>query len=165
MPQWLASAKPTNRILQGPPDTPLLDVEIGANATAADMVPGRIVIHDAIDGDVKEAAAKARNPIGVLEVKSGMLVTDAYAVGDDAVIIPRSSGARVVLTLITGSVAVAPGDSVVTAANGKAAKQAVGGAGLQGTVVAHALETQDPTSADKACLCELSSSAEPEAAS
>lgn len=141
-------------------------MEVGANATAAKMLPGRFVIDDTIDGDVKESGAKADNCIGVLEVKSDMQLADNYAVGDLANVISRHENARVMILLVSGGAAVAPGDPIVTAADGKGAKQAVGAMGAQGTVVAHALETQDPSSGpDKWCLVVLSDSAEPAAAS
>lgn len=165
MPQWFDTVRPVNRILQGPAKTEIWEMEVGANATAAQMVPGRFVIHDTTDGDVKEAGAKADNVIGVLEVKSDMQLADAYAVGDICNVIPRHENARVMVLLISGGGAVAPGSPLVTAANGKAALQAVGAMGGQGTVVAHSLETQDPSSGpDTWCLAVLSDSAEPAAA-
>lgn len=162
MPQGFV--KPTNRILHGPSYVEPTEFEIGANATAAKCVPGRLVIDDTTDGDVKEAGANADNILGVLEVDAGMAITDAYAVGDPCRVI-TTIGARVVLTLVTGGAAVAPGDPIVSAADGKASKQAVGAMGAQGMVVAHALETQDPSAADKACLCRLALVSEPAAAS
>ena len=160
MPQGLT--QPSNAILVA--GTPVYrEVEIGANATAAKMLPGRLVIHDATDGDVKEAAANADTILGVLDVEAESLITDAYAVGDQARII-TNPGVSVVLTLVSGGAAVAPGDPVVSAADGKAAKQAVGAMGAQGMVVGDAQETQDPSSADKKCIVKLTFSAEPAAA-
>jgi len=164
MPQYAPSIKPVNRILQSPPDVEILEMEVGANATAAKMLPGRLVIDDTTDGDVKEAGANADNVIGVIEVQSGMLLADNYAVGDPISIIPRHSGARVLLTLVSGSGAVSPGDPLVSAADGKAALQAVGAMGAQGTVIAHALASEDPSAADKTVVAVLSSAAEPAAA-
>lgn len=161
MPQYFGTLKPVNQILcGGQPDVELLSFEIGANATAAQMVPGRFVVFDTTDGDVKEAGAKAHDVAGILEVTSGMKVTDAYAVGDECLVIPLSSGARVLATLVSGSGAVAPGSKVVTAANGKAALQAVGGAGTQGDVVGKAEATEDPSAADKTCIVTLIDGAE-----
>lgn len=160
MPQWLV--KPSNAIYSGGPYYPV-EVEIGANATAAKMIPGRIVIDDTTDGHVKEAGAKAANVLGVLDKQPDELYTTAYEVGDQA-LMHKTPGTRLVLTLVSGSAAVAPGDAIVSAADGKAAKQAVGAMGAQGMVVATALETQDPSAADKRCLCELVMSPEAAAA-
>jgi len=160
----MATAKPTNRILSGPEWVEITEWEVGANATAAQMVPGRFVIDDTTDGDVKEAGAKADNVLGVLEVNSGMLVTDAYAVGDACNVI-MMPGARVVLTFTSGGGAVSPGDCLVTVANGKVEKQGVGAMGGQGSVVARALETGAAQVADLELLCVLVMGCEPAAAS
>ena len=157
--------KPINRILVGDYNVPLLDMEVGANATAAKMVPGRLVIHDTTDGDVKEAGVKADNVLGVIEVQAGKLVTDSHSVGANVKVIPLSSQAFVVLTLVSGGAAVAPGDPIVSAADGKAAKQAVGAMGSQGSVVAHAWETANPSGSDVTCIAQLVPGAEPAAAS
>jgi len=54
MPQYLV--KPANQVVVA--GNPLrLEFEVGANATAAEMLPGRLVIHDTNDGDVKEREA------------------------------------------------------------------------------------------------------------
>lgn len=151
MPQFLV--KPANAIYVGGPYFPL-EVEIGANATAAKMLPGRVVIHDTTDGHVKEAGAKAANVLGVLDRKPDEKVSTAYAVGDQAHIL-STPGTRVLLTLVSGSGAVAPGDALVSAADGKCAKQAVGAMGSQGMVVAKALGTEDPAAADKTVIAEL----------
>ena len=158
MPKGLV--KPSNCIAAG--ENKFVEAEVGANATAAKMLPGRFVIHDAADGDVKEAGANADNALGVLAKKPEELKTTAYAVGDACLLITEGYA---VITLVSGSAAVAPGDPIVTAADGKGAKQAVGAMGAQGSVVAKAQETVDPAAADKECLVKLSlQSAEPAAA-
>lgn len=157
MPQYLV--KPSNRIAAG--ENKFIEMEVGANATAAKMLPGRLVIDDTTDGDVKECGAAADNVIGALEKDVDSLITDAYAVGDQAIIITHGYA---VLTLVSGSAAVSPGDAIVSAADGKAAKQAVGAMGAQGSVVAIAMESQDPAAADKTCLCLLVHGREPAAA-
>jgi len=164
MPSYLV--RPTNRVLAGPSGAQeqIIEMKVGANATVAEMVPTALVIYDAVAGSVKEAGALANNVLGVIEVRSGKLLTDTYAVGAPVSVIPRHSGAWVVLTLVKAGAAVLPGDPIVSGADGKAQKQAVGVMGAQGSVVAHALEAVDPTGSDLPCLCALSSSAEPAAA-
>jgi len=159
--------KPTNRILAGPPDAQgkIIEGEVGANATLVKMLPGRFVVYDAAEGDFKESGAVADTVVGILEVRSGRALTDApTAIGDPISIIPVGSGAWVVVTLVKAGAAVTVGDPLVAVADGKASKQAVGAMGGQGTVVARALTNGDPTSADVTVLAELSSSAEPAAA-
>jgi hypothetical protein len=163
MPQGIV--KPSNSVIVDISTSEVREVEIGANATAAKMLPGRAVIHDTNDGDVKEAAAKADNMLGVLLDQPDELITHAYAVGEMARLAEAGSGAKVVVTLVTGSAAVAPGDPLVTAADGKFAKQAVAAMGSQGTVFARALETADPTAADKTIVAKLVTGGEPAAAS
>jgi hypothetical protein len=158
----MATAKPVNRILSGPEWVEITEWEVGANATAAQMVPGRFVIDDTTDGDVKEAGAKADNVLGVLEVNSSMLVTDAYAVGDACNVI-MMPGARVVLIYASGGAAISPGDCLVTAANGKVVKQAVGAMGAQGSVVARALESDAGGDGDSRILAVLVMGCEPAA--
>jgi hypothetical protein len=156
--------KPVNRILSGPP-VETVEMIVGAAATALKMLPGRFVVYDAADNAVKEAGAKADDVMGILEVTGSMKITDNYAVGEPCRVIPLVPGTRVMCTLVTGGAAVVMGDKLVTAADGKAAKLAVGAMGGQGTVVAKVLLAEDPTSADKTCLVELVSGAEPAAAS
>ena len=65
MPQGIQ--KPSNQIVAyGDPS--IVEMEIGANATAAKMLPGRVVIFDDADQTVKEAGAAAANVVGFLEV-------------------------------------------------------------------------------------------------
>ena len=157
MPQYLV--KPANQIIVA--GNPLrIELEIGANATPAKMLPGRFVIHDAVDGAVKEAAAKARNVIGFLEVRADKLESDAYAVGDQVMVVVGECIAK--LTLLANE-SVAPGDLLVTAADGKVAKQAVGAMGSQGMVIGQALETSN-VAADAEILVHFCKAAEPTAA-
>lgn len=160
MPQSLV--KPSNQIYVAGPYV-VREVEVGANATAAKMIPGILVIHDTTDGNVKEAGDEADNVLGVLDVKTGQLYTTAYAVGDQAKIFTQP-GTIVVVTLASGGTAVAPGDPIVAAADGKAKKQAVGAMGSQGSVIGRAMETQDPTAADKRLMIRLEFGSEPAAA-
>jgi len=157
MPQYLV--KPANQIVVA--GNPLrIELEVGANATPAKMLPGRLVIHDAVDGAVKEAGAKARNIIGFLDVSAGKLESDAYAVGDQVMVVVGECIAK--LTLLANE-SVAPGDLLVSAADGKVAKQAVGAMGSQGMVIGQALETSN-VAADAEILVHFQKSAEPAAA-
>ncbi|MFB0502251.1 MAG: hypothetical protein ACETWE_00255 [Candidatus Bathyarchaeia archaeon] len=157
MPQYLV--KPANQIVvEGNPRR--LEFKVGANATPAKMLPGRLVIHDAVDGAVKEAGAKARNIIGFLDVSAGKLESDAYAVGDQVMVVVGACTAK--LTLLANE-SVAPGDLLVAAADGKVAKQAVGAMGSQGMIVGQALETSN-VAQDAEILVDFWKGAEPAAA-
>ena len=157
MPQYLV--KPANQIVVA--GNPLrVELEIGANATPAKMLPGRFVIHDALDGAAKEAAAKARNVVGFLDARADKLESDAYAVGDQVMVVVGECIAK--LTLLANE-SVAPGDLLVTAADGKVAKQAVGAMGSQGMVIGQALETSN-VAADAEILVHFCKAAEPAAA-
>jgi len=152
MPQYLT--KPANSVLAGG-DPDIQEYEIGANATAAKMLAGRIVIHDTTDGDVKEAGSKALNPIGVLMEKPDQLEATAYAVGDDArVIIGGKCTVKLTITS-TGSGSVAPGDWLVCAADGKVSKVAVGAMGAQGARIGQARESWTQSLTDGEILVKL----------
>ena len=157
MPQGVV--KPSNQtVAYG--DPLLVEMEIGANATAAQMVAGRVVIFDDADQTVKEAGAAAANIVGFLEVDPAKKKTDNYAVGDQAKVVIGECLA--VLTLLANE-AVTRGDALVTAANGKLAKQAVGAMGAQGQVVAYAWESSN-VAQDAEILVHWKPSGEPAAA-
>ena len=139
MPQGVV--KPSNQVTAAG-DPLRLEMEIGANATAAQMVPGRVVIFDDADQTVKEAGAKAAGEVFVLDVDPDELEATAYAVGDQAMVLVGECIAK--LTLLA-SENVTRGDALVTAANGKVAKQAVGAMGAQGRVVGYAWESSNVT--------------------
>jgi hypothetical protein len=158
MPQ--AIVKPANQIVVFG-DPLAVEMEVGANATVAKMLPGRVVIFDDADQTVKEAGAAADNVVGFLEVKPNKTKTDAPAVGDQVTVVIGECLA--VLTLLA-SENVTRGDPLVTAADGKLAKQAVGAMGGQGSVVAYAWESSNVTT-DAEILVLWRPSAEPAAAS
>ena len=158
MPQ--AVVKPANQIVAFG-DPLAVEMEVGANATAAKMLPGRVVIFDDVDQTVKEAGAKATVETGFLEVAPNKKKADAYAVGDQVKVIIGECLA--VLTLLA-SENVTRGDDLVTAADGKLAKKAVGAMGAQGSVVAKAWESSNVTT-DAEILVHWRPSAEPAAAS
>lgn len=159
MPQGLV--KPANQVLVA--GNPLIvEMEIGAAATPAKMLPGILVIFDSTDSSVKEAAsAKADNVVGFLDVAPDKLEADHYAVGDQARVIMGECIAK--LTLLA-SENVTRGDPLVSAADGKVAKQAVGAMGGQGSVIGWALESSNVT-VDAEILVHYQKCAEPAAVS
>jgi len=158
MPQGLV--KPANQVLvAGNPV--IVEFEIGATATAAKMLPGRLVIFDNTDTSVKEAGAKADNVVGFLDVAPDKTEATAYAVGDQARVI---MGECIAKLLLLANENVTRGDPLVAAADGKVAKQAVGAMGAQGTVIGHALESSNVT-VDAEILVHYHKTAEPAAAS
>ena len=157
MPQ--AVVKPSNQIVAYG-DPLIVEMEVGANATIAKVVPGRVVIFDDADQTVKEAGAKAVNVVGFIEVSADGTKTTQPAVGDQVPIVIGECLA--VLTLLANE-NVTRGDALVTAADGKLAKQAVGAMGSQGSVVAYSWETSNVAS-DAEILVIWRPSAEPAAA-
>ena len=158
MPQGIV--KPSNQIVAaGDPLT--AEMEVGANATAAKMLPGCVVVFDDVDQTVKEAGAKADGEVGFLEVDATHKTTDAYAVGGQA---PVVFGECLAVLTLLASENVTRGDDLVTAADGKVAKQAVGAMGAQGKVVGNAWESSNVTT-DAEILVHWKPSAEPAAAS
>ena len=156
MPQGIQ--KPSNQIVAYG-DVKPVEMEIGANATAAKMLPGRVVIFDDADQTVKEAGAAAVNVVGFLEVDPAKTKSTAYAVGDQAKVVIDDCLA--VLTLLA-SENVTRGDPLVSAADGKVAKQAVAALGSQGMVIGYAWESSNVT-VDAEILVRWKPSAEPAA--
>ena len=146
-PQRLSTVKPVDRTLQGPEFTELVEYEVGANATVASMVAGRLVIIDTVDGSVKEAAVGADDVLGVIEVRSGKTVTDTHAVADPVTLITHA-GARVVLLVSSSGAAITQGVQLSCGANGTVSVAA-------GPIVAKALESNAATTEDDRILCEL----------
>jgi hypothetical protein len=137
------------------------EMEIGANATAAKMLPRTVVIFDDVDFTVKEAGAKAEGWLGVLDVVPDKKIDDAYAVGDECMII---EGECDLVLRLAASENVTRGDKLVTAGDGLVAKQAVGAMGAQGRVVGEVLESSNVT-VEAAVLVHWNPSHEPAAAS
>jgi hypothetical protein len=163
MPQHLT--KPANSVLVA--GTPfIIEMEIGANATAAKMLPKRLVILDTNTGEIKECGAKANNIHGVLMEAPDKLITTAYAVGDQAKVIV--GGPCIVVCKLTSggmaSPAVVQGDYLVSGADGKVQKEAVGAMGAQGMRIGQAWEAVNPTSADADVMVLLNKSADMKAA-
>ena len=158
MPQGIV--KPSNQIL-AVGDPLIVEMEVGANATAVKMLPGRVVIFDDVDQTVKECGAEADGEVGFLEVDGTHKTTDAYARGDQ---VPVVFGECLAVLTLVASENVTRGDPLVTAADGKVAKQAVGALGGQGKVVGYAWESSNVTT-DAAILVHWQPSAEPAAAS
>jgi len=158
MPQGIS--KPSNQVLAA--GSPLrVEMEIGANATAAKMLPGMAVVFDDVDQTVKEASAKEVGDVFILDVCGKELEETAYAVGDPAMVIVGECIAK--MTLLA-SESVVRGSPLVTAADGKLALQAVGAMGAQGKVVAYSWEVSNVT-VDAEILVHWCPAAEPAAAS
>jgi hypothetical protein len=158
MPQGIV--KPVSQIIAS--GKPLIvEMEVGATATPAKMLPGILVIFDTVDMTVKEAGAKADNVVGFLEVAPDKKITDAFAVADQVKVVMTDCVAM--LTLLAAE-NVTRGDALVSAADGKVAKQAVGAMGAQGSVIGWALESSNVT-VDATILVHFHKGAEPAAAS
>jgi hypothetical protein len=157
MPQGLV--KSANQVVVA--GTPIkVEMEIGANATAAKMLAGRVVIFDDTNNSVKEAGAKADNVVGFLDVAADKLEATAYAVGDQAMVVVGECIAKL---LLLANENVTRGDPLVTAADGKVAKQAIGAMGAQGQVIGWAWESSN-VAVDAEILVHWNPCAEPAAA-
>jgi len=152
--------KPSNQIVAAG-DPLIVEMEVGANATPAEMLPGAVVIFDDVDQTVKECGAKATGWVGFLEVDGTHKKTDAYAVGGQ---VPVVLGECLAVLTLLASENVTRGNDLVTAADGKVAKKAVGAMGAQGKVIGQALESSNVTT-DAAILVHWNPAAEPAAAS
>jgi hypothetical protein len=158
MPQGIQ--KPSNQVLAAG-DPLRVEMEIGANATAAKMLAGRVVVFDDADQTVKECGAEEVGDVFILDVQPDELEATAYALGDQAMVIVGDCIAK--LTLLA-SENVTRGDPLVTAADGKVAKQAVGAMGAQGKVIGYAWESSNVTT-DAEILVHWCPATEPAAAS
>jgi hypothetical protein len=150
MPQGYST--PANQILADLEGAVFHEYEIGPNATPASCIPGIVVKIDtaaATNYQVVEAGVEADDPLGVLDVENSELKTHAYSVGDICRVIERG---KCYILLESGSAAVAPGDPLVCAADGRMILQATGLLGEQGAPPAYALEIADPALAETYCL-------------
>jgi len=118
--------KPSIDVVQGDTEGPFYGV-VGANATAAAMVPGRVVCFDTNDNEVKECGAQdvsgnTAAPIGILGYEDSPLAfkpatrDTAYARGDH-VAIHKKPGMSFRGWLATGQTVVT-GTKLKVAANG-----------------------------------------------
>lgn len=126
------------------------EMKVGANATAAKMIPGALVVLDTTENEVKEAGAKAHGIFGVIDVDPTHDVDDAYAVGDNITIIVPNAGALVALIFLANEDFI-QGDTLVSAANGLVAEIAIAALGSQGDVIGQAWCTESGA-ADKRVL-------------
>jgi hypothetical protein len=126
---------PNNTVIVEDNGLVIEEFEVGANATPAKMLPGNWVIYDTLEGDIKEAGAKAHGVIGLLMEKPEGALTDPYAVGDQTRVITGGNG-KVLVRRAASAGNIVPGTALVAAADGQTTLQAVGGAGTQGDVVA-----------------------------
>ena len=109
MPQGLV--KPANGILYaGQPVVTEYEVK-----TATTMLPGRLVITDTNEWDIKVATSGALTVLGVLDVEPGQLRTTAYDAGDQARVL---SGDIVVLLTKDADLPIAIGEKVIPANSG-----------------------------------------------
>lgn len=111
------------------------EFRIGAGITPGAMKPGTWVIADTLDGDVKEAGAKATGVIGILLEKPTGAITDVYTAGDRCRVVTGGDG-LVLSRIITGGGNITVGTPLVTRALGLAGIQLVGAQGSQGEIVA-----------------------------
>jgi hypothetical protein len=117
MPQYLVI--PVNGVLaEGTPH--IVEHEVGANcaSSGANMIAGRAVIYDAVDGNVKESGADAADFIGVLMEQPDELEATAYAIGDQCKVI---IGGPCIVKMLFASAATGctPGAPIGCAALGK----------------------------------------------
>jgi hypothetical protein len=132
MPGYLV--KPTNSVLvQGPHQ--IVEMKVGANATAAKMLPKIWVIYDAADGSVKEAAADSVAALGVLMEAPDQGIGTAYAVADQCRVVTKGI---VLCTYLSSATGCTPGDALATVADGKVGKHTSSNAAC---IVAKALST------------------------
>jgi hypothetical protein len=139
MPQGLV--KPANQVIVAG-DPLRVEYEVGANATPAKMLPGCVVIFDNTNTSVKEANAKAHGVVGFLDVVANKKESDAYAVGDQVMVVKGECMAKLTLKAAEN---VTRGDRLVTAADGKVAKLVVGAMGGQGDIIGTAEESSNVT--------------------
>jgi len=109
MPQGLV--KPANGILYaGQPVVTEYEVK-----TATSMYPGRLVITDTNEWNIKVATSGAATVLGVLDVEPGQLRTTLYDDGDQARVL---SGDIVVLLTKDADLAITIGQKVIPANSG-----------------------------------------------
>lgn len=112
-----AFRKPSLNVVQGDELGPMYGV-IGANATAAYMIPGTIVVYDTNDNEVKEASTDSSGNVGILGYEKSPLAfkpatrDTAYAVGDH-VAIHNTPGMRFRGWLAPGTTAVTMGAALM----------------------------------------------------
>lgn len=117
-----------------------VELKVGANATAAKMIPGALVIYDAAEGSVKEATTKSTGILGIIDVDGTHDIDDAYAVGDQIPILLPNEGSFVALIALANEDLI-QGDKLVGGAFGTVAELAVGALGTQGDIVGLAWDT------------------------
>ncbi len=156
-------AHPNNSIIAEDKGLVIEEFEVGANATAAKMLPGTAVIIDTIAGDVKEAGAKATGVIGwLIEAPDGDITT-AYAIGDVCRVVTGGHG-KLMVRRTANAGNITQGTPLVTAADGLATLMAVGAMGSQGDVVAIGAEVLADSGTIANVLVEVHKSVQPLAA-
>lgn len=128
MPQGLV--QPANAILYaGQPVVHEMEVK-----TATNMYPGRFVINDTAEYDVKIAGAASALVLGVLDVEPNELRSTIYGAGDQARVL---SGDIVVMAQAASGSTIAVGTKLITAANGMVSEGSTAG-----QVVGYALQAK-----------------------
>jgi len=117
MPQYLV--KPANSVLVVAEPLGIIEMKVGANATAAKMLPKRVVIYDAADGDVKESGDASAAALGVLLEAPDQTITTAYALADPCRVARVGGGCIVLCTFASAAAGCTPGQKIVPAADGK----------------------------------------------
>lgn len=152
--------KPSLNVVQGDELGPTLGV-IGANATAAYMIPGKIVVYDTNDNEVKEASTDSSGNVGILGYEKSPILfkpatrDTAYAVGDH-VAIHNTPGMKFRGWLAPGTAAVKMGAALMhdngdTSGNFQLYLGPTTSEG--GNRIAKALESVDPSGVDAAKAC------------
>lgn len=138
MPQGIQ--KPTNRILAHMIAGQIEEYEVGANATAAEMIAGACVVLDTVNYAVKEAGDEADHIDGVLEVSPDNVITDTCAVGEHVQVL---KGHFIAQIRLKASENVSIGTILTTGGDGLFKILAVGTIGAQGVPCAKALEASN----------------------
>lgn len=146
--------EPVNTVICEDNGLVIEEFEVGANATAAKMLPGTWVIYDTIAGNVKEAGAAAHGVLGLLmESETGSLTTP-YAVGDTCRVITGGSG-KVMVRRAASAGAIVPGTPLTTAADGLTALSSVAAVGSQGDIVGIGAVILNDSTAEANVIVEL----------
>jgi len=148
MPGYLV--KPTNSVLvQGPHS--IVEMKVGAAATAAYMLPKRVVIYDGADGSVKEAGTNSEAAIGVLMEAPDQGIATAYAVADQCRVVTKGI---VLLCYASAATGCTPGDELKTVSPGKVTKSTTPSTEA-GMLIAKALSTVTSGGPDADVIAEL----------
>lgn len=152
--------KPSLSVVQGDTMGPMHAV-VGANATVAYMIPGKLVVYDATDKEVKEASTDSSGNVGILGYEDSPLAfkpatrDTAYAAGDH-VAVHNTPGMRFRGWLAPGTTAITTG-AALCHDNGDTSgnfQLYLGPTNTEsGNRLAKALESVDPSGTNVAVAC------------